>query len=73
MTERQNTSAESSVRRNFLAWLLFPLALFPLVALLTYDWRAMPQLNLPPLPSASPPARSADLDTLFRDILRESW
>jgi S-DNA-T family DNA segregation ATPase FtsK/SpoIIIE len=41
------------VRRNAMAWLLFPLALFPLVALLTYDWRAMPELNLPPVPSSN--------------------
>ena len=32
---------------HFAGWLFFPLALFPLVALLSYDWRAMPQLNIP--------------------------
>ena len=53
MTEQSSSQTESSVRRNVFAWLLFPLALFPLVALLTYDWRAMPELNLPPLPSSN--------------------
>ena len=53
MTEQSSSPAESSVRRNVFAWLLFPLALFPLVALLTYDWRAMPQINTPPLPSSN--------------------
>ena len=53
MTEQSSSPAESNVRRNVFAWLLFPLALFPLVALLTYDWRAMPALNLPPLPSSN--------------------
>ena len=33
--------------------MLFPLALFPLVALLTYDWRAIETLNTPPLPSSN--------------------
>ena len=53
MTEQSSSPAESNIRRNVFAWLLFPLALFPLVALLTYDWRAMPALNLPPLPSSN--------------------
>lgn len=34
-------------------WLLFPLALFPLVALLTYDPRAIEWLNTPPEPSTN--------------------
>ena len=33
---------------HFAGWLFFPLALFPFVALLSYDWRAMPQLCIPP-------------------------
>ena len=53
MTEQSSSPTESNVRRNVFAWLLFPLALFPLVALLTYDWRARPELNLPPLPSTN--------------------
>ncbi len=38
---------------HFTGWMLFPLALFPLVALLSYDWRAMPQLSVPPEPSGN--------------------
>ena len=53
MTEQSSSPAEPNVRRGVFAWLLFPLALFPLVALLTYDWRSMPELNLPPLPSSN--------------------
>ncbi len=41
----------ADTRRNVVAWLLFPLALFPLAALLTYDWRAIRALNVPPTPS----------------------
>lgn len=37
--------------RRFLGWLLFPIALFPLIALLTYDWRTQDQT--PPLPSSN--------------------
>ena len=32
---------------------MFPLALFPLVALLTYDWRAIEALNTPPVRSTN--------------------
>lgn len=34
-------------------WLCFPLSLFPLVALLTYDWRSVEFLQTPPAPSAN--------------------
>ena len=43
-----NSSADTKKAANrFVGWLLFPLSLFPLVALLTYDWRAIPCLNTP--------------------------
>ncbi len=45
--------AEADSRRGFFAWLFVPLALFPLVALLTYDWHSVPALNVPPVPSAN--------------------
>lgn len=48
--ERETENEEETpkgVGGHFAGWLLFPLALFPLVALLSYDWRAMPQLNIP--------------------------
>jgi len=51
MTDQSSNTADRN--RHFFAWLLFPLALFPLAALLTYDWRAMSQLNTPPLPHSN--------------------
>ena len=36
-----------------MGWLLFPIALFPLVALMTYDWRSIDALHTPPLPSSN--------------------
>ncbi len=47
---RQNDEGKAP-RRAVFAWLLLPLALFPLGALLSYDWRAVPALNSPPAPS----------------------
>ncbi len=44
---------ETSSNTKLFGWLLIPLSLFPLVALLTYDWRAMPNLNMPALPSSN--------------------
>ena len=51
MMEQPTNPNEPGVSRSILAWLLFPLALFPLVALLTYDWRAIEVLNVPTMPS----------------------
>ena len=42
---------ERSLARTFLGWMLFPLSLFPLVALMTYDWRSVEALRAPALPS----------------------
>ena len=53
MTDNSLNPAERSLRRIALSWLLFPLALFPLVALLTYDWRAIDTLKSPPMPSTN--------------------
>ncbi len=47
MTSSDNPSDGA---RKLIAWAFFPLALFPLVALLTYDWRAIDALSSPPLP-----------------------
>ena len=44
---------ERSYARRLAGWLLFPIALFPLVALLTYDWAAIPALQTPPSPSTN--------------------
>ena len=40
-------------RRRLFAWPLVPLALFPLAALVSYDWHAIPALNIPPAPSSN--------------------
>ena len=54
MTEKSSISSEGQgVRRRLFAWPLVPLALFPLAALVSYDWRAIPALNMPPAPSAN--------------------
>ena len=51
MTDRSSNIADKGPgHRPVIAWLLFPLALFPLAALLTYDWRAIPALCIPPRP-----------------------
>ena len=41
------SEAKTSAEKRFLGWLLFPVSLFPLVALLTADWRAMESLQIP--------------------------
>ena len=53
MTEPSSNHAESTSKRTALCWLLFPLAHFPLLALLTYDWRSISDLNLPALASTN--------------------
>ncbi len=53
MTEPSSNYTDSEQRRGFLAWILFPISLFPLVALLTYDWRTIEALNTPADPSAN--------------------
>ena len=44
---------DSNARRGLIAFTSVPLAFFPLVALLTYDWRAISSLNAPPAPSSN--------------------
>ena len=54
MIDRNRDLDQASQRppeRRFLGWLLFPIALFPLIALLTYDWRTQDQ---------TPPAASSN-------------
>ena len=53
MTVPPTSPAERAENRHLLAWLLFPLSLFPLVALLTYDWHSIPALNVPSSPSSN--------------------
>ena len=54
MMERSSSSDDGqTVRRRLFAWPLVPLALFPLAALVSYDWRAIPALNMPPAPTSN--------------------
>ena len=48
MNTPSSGTTDPSAWRGLLAWMTLPLSLFPLVALLTYDWRAVPELNNPP-------------------------
>ena len=50
-----SSSMNNSVRsgHGIFGWLLFPISLFPLVALLTYDWRSLSALHVPPQPSTN--------------------
>ncbi len=49
----EKQEAERRVYRRVFGVLLFPVALFPLLSLVTYDWRDISWLNVPPL---APPA-----------------
>ena len=50
MAENSETPLpDTHVRRRILGFFLFPVAFFPLLALLSYDWRAIPTLCIPPL------------------------
>ena len=40
-------------RRKLLGFFLFPIALFPLLALVSYRWQAMAALNIPPEASSN--------------------
>ena len=53
MTDHSSSTADPNAKRGLIAFTSVPLALFPLIALLTYDWRAIPSLNTPPEPSSN--------------------
>ena len=44
---------EAKNRRRLLGFFLFPIALFPLLALVSYRWQAMAALNIPPEASSN--------------------
>ncbi|MBP5284599.1 MAG: DNA translocase FtsK 4TM domain-containing protein [Kiritimatiellae bacterium] len=53
MTREEYSSTENEdeqKHRRITGWLLMPLSLFPLFALLTYDWHAIPALQTPAAP-----------------------
>ena len=45
--------SEAKNRRKLLGFFLFPIALFPLLALVSYRWQAMAALNIPPEASSN--------------------
>ncbi len=45
---KEPTGNEAHTRRWLLGFFLFPIALFPLLALMSYRWQAIPMLNIPP-------------------------
>ena len=53
MTGSSSNTDNRRSERHALGWLLFPIALFPLVALLTYDWHSIEALQTPPRPSSN--------------------
>ena len=55
MTEASSkTTADSNnEEKHALGWLLPLFAFFPFIALVTYDWHAIAELNVPPAPSAN--------------------
>lgn len=53
MTNESSNTDNRRPERHAIGWLLFPISLFPLVALLTYDWRAVDALQTPPAPSSN--------------------
>ena len=44
---------EAKNRRRLVGFFLFPIALFPLLALISYRWQAMEELNIPPETSSN--------------------
>ncbi len=55
MTDNSSRTDDTgkSADKNVFGWLLFPISLFPLVALLTYDWRSSDALHVPAVPSSN--------------------
>jgi len=52
-TQNNGSDNEPRLKRRLFGLLLFPVALFPFFALVTYNWRDMPQLSVPPLTPSS--------------------
>ena len=52
-TSSRKNDKENHEDKHALGWLLPLFAFFPFVALVTYDWHAIADLNLPPAPSAN--------------------
>lgn len=48
-TSSTRTNPETTIRRRLIGLFMFPIALFPFLALLSYDWRDIPELCIPAL------------------------
>ena len=49
MTDNPSSTADAGREKRVIGWFIFPIALlFPLVALLTYDWHSIAALQTPP-------------------------
>ena len=46
-SERTPANTESSLRRRLIGFFMFPIALFPFLALVSYNWRDIPDLCVP--------------------------
>lgn len=44
-----NSENENTARRRLIGFFMFPIALFPFLALISYNWRDMPDLCIPPM------------------------
>ena len=53
MTDTHSNVDKKKVVSPAIGWVLFPLSLFPLVALMTYDWRAVSALQTPAAASSN--------------------
>ena len=56
---------ENRVRRKLIGFFLFPIALFPFLALISYRWQAMEALCVPP-------ERSSNLIGVIGDAFRHT-
>ena len=54
MTDTSSNGVDTGREKHVFGWFIFPIMLlFPLVALLTYDWRAIAALQTPPQPTTN--------------------
>ena len=54
MTDTSSNGVDANREKHVFGWFIFPIMLlFPLVALLTYDWRAIATLHTPPQPTTN--------------------
>ena len=47
-TQPDNDGNEPTIRRRLIGFFMFPIALFPFLALISYNWRDIPTLQIPP-------------------------